>query len=165
MLFCRKLYFGAVVVLALTGCGDKDSSVVAPPPAPSKSSSEVVATVSPSLMPPPTAVPAPPTTAGTPVATAARNANEVIVPGSKNDPNVIPEGFVPKPPALQYTVNGQPNLEALSQALQVYCMWKKAVPSDLQELVSNKYMAELPPLPAGKKYVINADNLTVGIGN
>jgi hypothetical protein len=92
-----------------------------------------------------------------------RDTKVPIVQGSADDPNVLPAGFVPKPPALKYEVNGQPNLEALSQALQVYCMWKKAVPADLQELVTSKFLPSLPPLPAGKKYSINTGNLSVGI--
>ncbi len=99
------------------------------------------------------------------VASVKRDPVAPIVPGSAEDPNVMPAGFIPKPPALQYVVNGQPNLEALSQALQVYCMWKKAVPAEMQELVTSKFMAELPPLPAGKKYSINSGNLTVSISN
>lgn len=83
--------------------------------------------------------------------------------GSAQDPNVLPAGFIPKPPALQYVKNGQPNLEALSEALQVYCMWKKAVPSDMQELVTSKYLPSLPELPPGKKYGINSQTLTVAI--
>ena len=148
------------------GCSDKESTIVSPAPNAPKNPQESAVAVTTGLTPPPVAASVPPPSDAAKAAVpTARNAGEVIVQGSKNDPNVVPDGFVPKPPALQYTVNGEPNLEALSQALQVYCMWKKSVPADLQELVSSKYMASLPPLPADKKYVINAGNLTVGIGN
>lgn len=160
MSFCRAL-FVVLTVVVFTGCSDPDNapSVPAPAAAPAPSAANVALAV-------PTSTPAV-SLPGVPsdVASTKRDTTVPIVQGSADDPNVLPAGFVPKPPALQYVLNGQPNLEALSQALQVYCMWKKAVPAEMEELVSSKYMASLPPLPAGKKYSINAGNLSVGISN
>jgi len=106
----------------------------------------------------------PPGVAGNPVA-ITREPDAPIVPGSPQDPNVMPPGFIPKAPALNYVKNGEPNLEALSEALQVYCMWKKEVPADLQDLVTSKFLPSLPPVPAGKKYGIDSQNLAVVLVN
>jgi len=160
MSFCRTL-FVVLTVVVFTGCSDPDNAPSVPVPAaaqapPATDVSLAVTANTPAMSSPG----APNDVTGT-----KRDTTVPIVQGSADDPNVLPAGFVPKPPALQYVVNGQPNLEALSQALQVYCMWKKAVPAEMEELVSSKYLASLPPLPAGKKYSINAGNLSVGISN
>lgn len=87
------------------------------------------------------------------------------MPGSANDPNVMPAGFVPAATPRQYVVNGNVDLGALTEALRDYCMWKKTVPSDLKDLVTSKYLPNLPEPPAGKKYAINAGNLEVTLVN
>lgn len=171
MLFrCNVVICCAVLSSILTGCSDKESVPAPAPAAAPKQAVESSAPVNATAVTPPPAVALPPPPSGNvapaPAATAsARNSDKPIVQGSKDDPNVLPEGFVPKAPVLKYSVNGQPNLEALSQALQVYCMWKKSVPADMQELVTSKFLPDLPALPAGKKYNINSGNLTVSIGN
>ncbi|MCD6051179.1 MAG: hypothetical protein K0Q55_2582 [Verrucomicrobia bacterium] len=163
--------FAVVVAGILVGCGGQESESSAPiasqAPAVAVSVDAAPAAANTVLLPSGGSIPAasvPPP--GETVAIAApRDPNAVIVEGSAQDPNVMPAGFVPKPPALQYVKNGEPNLEALSEALQVYCMWKKEVPADLQDLVTSKFMTSLPALPAGKKYGINSQSLTVVLVN
>lgn len=98
-------------------------------------------------------------------AAITRDPDAVIIPGSPQDPNVMPPGFIPKLPPLEFVQNGQPNLEALSQALQIYTMWKKEIPGDIQDLVTSKLLPSLPPPPAGKKYGIDSQNMAVVLVN
>ncbi|MGV3756884.1 MAG: hypothetical protein ACO1QS_16005 [Verrucomicrobiota bacterium] len=117
------------------------------------------------LLPSGASVPATPPPGTAAASSIPRDPTVPIVEGSAQDPNVMPAGFVPKAPALEYTKNGQPNLDALSEALQVYCMWKKEVPAELEALVTSKFLPSLPPVPAGKKYGINSQSLTVVLVN
>lgn len=165
---CNLLAVGVAAILV--GCGAQETETAVPSPAQPQAASVDASAAAPSaaaveLLPSGGSVPVAqaPDASGTTAAAIPRDPNAVIVEGSAQDPNVMPAGFIPKPPALEYVKNGEPNLQALSEALQVYCMWKKAVPADMQELVTSKFMASLPPLPAGKKYGINSQNLTVAI--
>ncbi len=153
----------------LAGCSGDQEAETSLPQADQNATPAVVAVDAPAAsvgMPAVAAAPAtpPPGVAGTPVA-ITRDPEAPIVPGSPQDPNVMPPGFIPKAPALDYVKNGEPNLDALSEALQVYCMWKKEVPADLQDLVTSKFLPSLPPLPAGKKYGIDSQNLAVVLVN
>lgn len=175
--FCVK-YLNRMTVKSITlslalaatvlGCGNENDSAPAPQAeAQSANVTAVTPAASAVIAPPPSAPVVPPPNAdGTvPAVASTPQRSGPIVPGSAEDPNVMPAGFVPKPPALQYVVNGEPNLDALSQALQVYCMWKQSVPNNLEDLVTSKFLPELPALPAGKKYTINSATLSVGIAN
>ncbi len=163
--------FAVVVAGILVGCSGQESESSAPvaPQAPAVAVSvDAAPAANTVLLPSGGSIPAasvPPPGESSVAVAVPRDPNAVIVEGSAQDPNVMPAGFVPKPPALQYVKNGEPNLEALSEALQVYCMWKKAVPADLQDLVTSKFMTSLPALPAGKKYGINSQSLTVVLVN
>jgi hypothetical protein len=163
---CRNLLLIGVAGI-LVGCSDQEAETSVPAtPQPAAAAPAAVSVEAPAasvLLPSGASVPATP-----PPGIAAaipRSPDAPIVEGSAQDPNVLPPGFVPKPPALEYVKNGQPNLEALSEALQVYCMWKKEVPANLEALVTSKFLPSLPPAPAGKKYGIDSQNLTVVLVN
>jgi hypothetical protein len=163
---CRNLLFVGIAGI-LAGCSDQEVEISVPAtPQSATVATAAVGVEAPSasvLLPSGASVPATP-----PPGTAAaipRDPALPIVEGSAQDPNVLPPGFIPKAPALEYIKNGQPNLDALSEALQVYCMWKKEVPSELEALVTSKFLPSLPPVPAGKKYGIDSQNLTVVLVN
>lgn len=163
---CRNLLFvGAAGILV--GCSDQEVEISVPAAPQSATVATAAASVeAPAasfLLPSGASVPATPPP-GTPAA-ITRDPELPIVEGSAQDPNVLPPGFIPKAPALEYIKNGQPNLDALSEALQVYCMWKKEVPSELEALVTSKFLPSLPPAPTGKKYGIDSQNLTVVLVN
>lgn len=160
-----RLSFVVLAAVVLAGCSEPESVSTPSVPAPAPAVADISASTAPTLSAPTSAPVPPPDAINQPVNSVKKDYTAPIVPGSPEDPNVVPASFVPKAPALQYVVNGQPNLQALSEALQIYCMWKKAVPGEMQELVTSKFLPELPALPAGKKYGINAANLTVAIVN
>lgn len=160
---CRNLLFIGVAGI-LVGCSNQESETTVPAVTqPAITAVTVEAPTSSVLLPSGASVPSTPPPAGN--VSIPRDPAAPIVEGSAQDPNVLPPGFIPKPPALEYVKNGQPNLEALSEALQVYCMWKKEVPADLEALVTSKFLPSLPPVPAGKKYGINSQKLTVELVN
>ena len=88
--------------------------------------------------------PAPATAAEAASPTAAPPAPVSIVP-----PEIV--ATAPAPPA---------NFAALNQALQLWVPIK-GFPKDLNELVTAKYIAQLPPLPPGKKFAIDESNIRV----
>ena len=154
--------------LVLAGCADKSE-----PTAPASAPPVKATTVSlPSLAAPTTsAVPAAATTleATPPPSATAAAVGAVpqggIVPGSANDPNVMPAGFIPAAVPRQYVIDDKVDLSALTETLRDYCMWKKSVPSDLNELVTSKYLPKLPEPPTGKKYAVNTGKLEVTLVN
>jgi len=165
--FRNLLFVGVAGVLV--GCSDQEVGISVPAaPQSATVTTAAVSVEAPAasvLLPSGASVPATPPPGTAAASSIPRDPAAPIVEGSAQDPNVIPAGFVPKAPALEYTKNGQPNLDALSEALQVYCMWKKEVPAELEALVTSKFLPSLPPVPAGKKYGINSQSLTVVLVN
>lgn len=88
--------------------------------------------------------PAPPSAAEASPATAAPPAPVSIAP-----PEIV--ATAPAPPA---------SFSALNQALQLWVPIK-GFPKDLNELVTAKYIAQLPPLPPGKKFAIDQASIRV----
>lgn len=165
--FRNLLFIGVAGILV--GCSDQEIETSVPsatqPIAVTSAAVSIEAPAASVLLPSGASVPATPPPGTAAASSIPRDPTAPIVEGSAQDPNVMPAGFVPKAPALEYTKNGQPNLEALSEALQVYCMWKKEVPTELEALVTSKFLPSLPPLPVGKKYGINSQSLTVVLVN
>jgi hypothetical protein len=74
-------------------------------------------------------------------------------------------GYIPPAKSQEFVVNGQIDLPALTAALRNYCRRKMRVPKDLNELVTSKYLTNLPTPPAGQNYAINPDRLEVILVN
>lgn len=68
----------------------------------------------------------------------------------------------PAPPAPATTsVRADVTLEELTGALHLWLMKHPKLPTDVRELVSAKLVPGLPPLPPGKKFAIDAQQLKV----
>ena len=74
-------------------------------------------------------------------------------------------GYIPPAESQVFVVNGQIDLAALTTALRDYCKWKMRVPKDLNELVTSRYLTNLPAPPAGQKYAIDPTYLEVKLVN
>src|SRR5205809_247030 len=70
-------------------------------------------------------------------------------------------GYIPPAESQVFVVNGQIDLAALTTALRYYCKWKMRVPKDLNELVTSRYLTNLPAPPPGQKYAIDPTYLEV----
>ena len=82
------------------------------------------------------------------------------------DPSAVtdstPASAVPPPAVRPQPVSPQasaevaaPDLGAVNQALHVFIFQRKRLPTSFEELVSAGYVKTMPPLPAGKKLVID----------
>ncbi len=56
-------------------------------------------------------------------------------------------------------------LDELTQALRKFSAEKQRVPKKLDELVAAGYLGQIPPAPAGKKFVIEEKRVQVIVGN
>ena len=73
--------------------------------------------------------------------------------------------FIPPAKPQTFLVNGQIDLPALTVALREYCRWKMRIPKDLNELVTSKYLTNLPAPPPGQMYAIEPTKLEVMLVN
>lgn len=64
--------------------------------------------------------------------------------------------YIPPAKVQEFVVNGQIDLAALTVAVREYSQWKMRVPKDLNELVTSRYLTNLPAPPPGQKYAIDA---------
>lgn len=48
-------------------------------------------------------------------------------------------------------------LGELTQAVRKFSVERRSVPKGLEELVAHGYLGQLPPAPAGKRFVITRD--------
>jgi len=91
------------------------------------------------------------------------HATEAARTSAKNKPGT--PGYIPPAESQVFVVNGQIDLVALTAALRDYCRWKMRVPKDLNELVTSRYLTNLPAPPAGQKYSIDPTYLEVTLVN
>jgi hypothetical protein len=83
--------------------------------------------------------------------------------GDTNKPGT--PGYIPPAKVQEFVVNGQIDLPALTAALREYCHWKMRVPKDMNELVTSRYLTNLPAPPPGQKYAIHPTKLEVTLVN
>lgn len=143
-----------IAVLGLAGCGK---------PAPLVSHTSIKKTAAmPSIASVNEAEPVAPPTADNAAAPAATATESAASPTAAYD---IAQGVWPPAPEREYVVNGQIDLKALTDAMHDWCYYTNRFPTSMEEMVTTKFLAKLPPAPAGKKLAINQSKNCVELVN
>lgn len=113
-------------------------------------------------------VPASPSLPSLRTADASASAAQPAAPVVSGDPpgKIEPSTGAKLPPAVARDLgtDGKPNLEALTAAMQDWCYWTDRFPTNVEELVTSKYLSSIPTPPAGQKYVVNRTGNRVELG-